>query len=193
MSSKRKRTSKGRKRNRPARRLRSLRPGVSFRLWQSAVRTSAFVADAARVEPAGRPRPGVTKRGKLSSLKLTAKLADQGANGVVAITESFGDFPHGLFVDQNGTQDFVLALKWITGLQEEGTHECSIHAAISDCGVFFRSDWSKRYLIQWPLINANWGRRTENTSKSCENRQSQPGSNQTYPQNEQIPDLPMPE
>ena len=80
--------------------------------------------------------PEKRKGGKLSGGELLAKLADQAANGVVAVTEPLGDFAHGLFFGQDGTQDFILAMEWIAGLQEEGTQECGIHATSSDCGVF---------------------------------------------------------
>ena len=76
------------------------------------------------------------KGGKLSGGELLAELADQDANGVVAVTEPLGDFPHGLFFSQDGTQDFIPAMERIAGLQEEGTQERGIHAASSDCGVF---------------------------------------------------------
>ena len=101
--------------------------------------------------------PEQRKRGKLSGCELAAKLANQGTDRVVAVTESLGDFQHGLFFDQDGTQDFVLAMQWIAGLQEEGTQECGIHAAGSECGVIFCGDWSKGYRTRWPSINANWG------------------------------------
>lgn len=89
--------------------------------------------------------PARRKGGKLSGRELTAKLADQGTDGVVAITETLGDVLHRQFFDHDGTQDFVLALAWIARLQEEGTHACGIHAAGSDCGVFISGDGSKRY------------------------------------------------
>ena len=92
--------------------------------------------------------PERRKGGKLSGCELAAKLADQGADGVVAVTEALSDFLHRQFFDDDGTQHFVMALEWIAGLKEEGTNECGIHAASSGCGVFFSGDWSKRYRTQ---------------------------------------------
>ena len=79
---------------------------------------------------------GRRKGGKLTGCELAAKLTDQGADGVVAITESLGDFLHRLIFEQDGTQRFVLAMKWIAGLLEKRTDECGIHAATPIVGYF---------------------------------------------------------
>lgn len=89
--------------------------------------------------------PERRKGGKLSLCELAAKLADQGADGVVAVTEALGDFLHRQFLDHDGTEYLILALEWIARLQEKGTRECGIHAAGSGCGVFISGDGSKRY------------------------------------------------
>ena len=99
--------------------------------------------------------PERRKGGNLSERELAAKLADQSADGVIAVTETLGDLLHRQFFDHDGTQDFILALEWIAGLQEEGTRGCGIHAAGSGCGVFISGDWPKRYRTRCPSINAN--------------------------------------
>jgi hypothetical protein len=115
------------------------------------------------------------KGGNLPGGELLAKLADQDTDGVVAVTEPLGYFPHGLFFSQDGTQDFIPAMEWVAGLQKEGTQECGIHAASSDCGVFFSRRLLKTLLCPIPVNQRQLGPSAENPNKSRENRQSGPG------------------
>jgi hypothetical protein len=100
----------------------------------------------------------------LTGRDLPAEAAEQSANGVVAVTETLSDLLHGLFLDQNGAEDFVLALRWFGGLQEEGTQSRGIHAAGSVWGIF-RDEWSQ----------------TLPQAVAVEQRRFRPGAVQTLP------------
>jgi hypothetical protein len=63
----------------------------------------------------------------LSAVELVAEVADQGAYGVVAITETLGDLRHRLVLDEDGAEDFVAAMGRVGGLEEEGRVADIVH------------------------------------------------------------------
>lgn len=57
----------------------------------------------------------------MSRVQLVAEAADESTHGVIAVAEALGHLLHRLLVDQGSTEDLVLAMPRIGGLEEERT------------------------------------------------------------------------
>src|SRR3954452_16999158 len=104
----------------PAPRVRRRRPGVS-RTWRPAAAAggSGWAGAAVTPRPAGRPRRGSTKRGRLAGTHLGTEVADQRLHRRGRQAEPGADVRLWPPLDEEGAAYLVAALEGLGGFEEE--------------------------------------------------------------------------
>lgn len=74
----------------------------------------------------------------MSGIELVTEVTDPGAHGVVAITETLCDIRHRLVLDEDGAEDFIVAMGSVGGLKEEGRVATIVHGLASGLWGIFR-------------------------------------------------------